>query len=470
MNQHVAACAHFTCRRRHWAALAAIAISLLTVTGTVRGAPVTTVSVATGLNRPVYACSPPGDTSRLFIVEKRGVIKILDLGSGTVLPTPFLDIDTLVVNPTSGQDERGLLGLAFHPNYANNGNLYVNYIDTSSAPGDTVVARYRVQGDPMTSNVANPASALILLTVDQPESNHNGGCMQFGPDGMLYIGLGDGGGFNDQHGTIGNGQNTSTLLGKLLRLNVDIPSPYVPADNPFVGAGPPLDEIWALGLRNPWRFSFDALTDDFYLADVGQNTWEEVNYIPAGSGGGQNYGWRCMEGNACFISPSGPDCVCNGQNLTYPIHVYNHSNSRCSITGGYVYRGSVIPGENGNYFYGDFCTGEIWSFRVVNGAATGNTLRLTHSALTSFGQGGDGELYVVTGTSTAGGVVRRIVPLHNNPADINADGSIDQADADLLTQALLGVDLGDPALMNRADVNGDGTHDGEDIQAWLDAM
>lgn len=443
---------------------------LLVAVGTVRGAPVTTVTVASGLNRPVYVCAPPGDTSRLFIVEKRGVIKILDLTTGTVLATPFLDIDALVVNPTSGQDERGLLGLAFHPDYTNNGNFYVNYIDTSSSPGDTVVARYRVMGDPATSNVANPASALILLTVDQPESNHNGGCMQFGSDGMLYIGLGDGGGANDQHGTIGNGQNTSTLLGKLLRLNVDIPSPYVPADNPFVGAGPPLDEIWALGLRNPWRFSFDSLTDDLYLADVGQNIWEEVNYIPAGAGGGQNYGWRCMEGNACFISPSGPDCVCNGQNLTYPIHVYNHSNNRCSITGGYVYRGAVIPGEYGNYFYGDFCTGEIWSFRVVNGAATGNSLRLTHAALTSFGEGGDGELYVVTGITTSNGVVRRIVPLHNHPADINADGSIDQADADLLTQALLGFDLGDPALMNRSDVNSDGEHDGLDIQAWLDAM
>jgi len=430
---------------------------------------ITTATIATGLNRPVYATAAPGLPNHLFVVEKRGVIKVIDLTTNTVLATPFLDINAVVVNPTSGNDERGLLGLAFHPDYATNRLFYVDYVNNSS---NTVIALYKADAGGIT---ANPATATIMKTIIQPQTNHNGGCLQFGPDGMLYIGMGDGGGGGDQHGTIGNGQNLGTLLGKILRLDVNIASPFVPADNPFVGPGDPLDEIWAFGVRNPWRFSFDRATGDLYIADVGQGSWEEVDFAPSTSTGGENYGWRCMEGNACFTSPSGPNCTCNGPNLTDPVFVYSHGGApfRCSIDGGYVYRGLNIPGENGNYFYGDFCSGQIWSFKIVGGAATGNTQRFGFGSafdLTSFGEDTQGELYLVSGIGTTNGTIRKIVPTNDAPADINADGSIDLIDADILVDVLLDVDVGDPALVHRADVSGDGAVNGLDIQAWIDQI
>jgi len=438
-----------------------------------------TVTVASGLNRAVYVCSPPGDASRLFIVERRGVIKILDLTTNTVLPTPFLDIDSLVVNfAASSGDERGLLGMAFHPQYESNGYFYVNYINTSASPGDTIIARYtRSAGDP---NVADPASAVILKTIDQPQINHNGGCMQFGPDEKLYIGQGDGGNANDvgtgHNTTMGNGQYKGTLLGKMLRLDVDIPSPYIPADNPFVNEAGSLGEIWAFGFRNPWRWSFDRLTGDLYIGDVGQNIWEEVDYVPAGTGAGRNFGWRCMEGLSCFTSPSGSECTCGGANLTNPVLVYQHASSNICVTGGYVYRGTRIPGENGNYFYGDYNSGRVWSFVISGGAAVGNTQRFgttTFSGLVSFGEDANGELYMVTGpqqnTITNGGLVLKIVPACDTAGDINADCVKNIADAAILVDALLGVPQADPALTARSDVNHDGRVDGNDIQAWIAA-
>lgn len=439
--------------------------------------------IVSGLNRAVDLAVPPGDTQRLFVAERRGVIKIIDLTSNTVLATPFLDIDSLVVNfNAAGGDERGLLGFCFHPEYASNGYFYVYYIDNSTAPGDSVVARYQVSDDP---NVANPASALILKTIDQPggssSTNHKGGALKFGPDGKLYLGLGDGGLQNDTgtgHNAIGNGQFKGTLLGKILRLDVDIPAPYIPSDNPFVSDPNALDEIWMFGLRNPFRFSFDSLTGDMYIGDVGQGTWEEIDFIPAGTGAGRNLGWRCMEGNACFNSPSGTECTCGGANLTMPVHVYSHvsgSTGGFSVTGGIVYRGTQLPGEYGKYFFADYVNGNTWSFTMNGGVATGLANRLaTQTTIVTFCADGNGEMYIVTGsqqtTATTAGVVRKIVTTCNTVGDLNADCVRNAADAQILADVLLGVLTNDPAMINRCDVNGDGQQDGLDIQAWINAL
>ncbi|MCZ6699281.1 MAG: PQQ-dependent sugar dehydrogenase, partial [Planctomycetota bacterium] len=266
-------------------------------------APMGTVRVASGLNRPIFAIAPPGDTGRLFFVEQRGVIRILDLSTNTVLPAAFLNIDSLVPN-ISGNDERGLLGLAFHPDYANNGHFFVNYTNNSS---DTIIARYTVAGDPATSNTADAGSAVQVLFIDQPFPNHNGGWIGFGPnDGELYIATGDGGSACDP------GQRsqdiTNQLLGKMLRINVDILPYTIPVNNPFVGVTGD-DEIWAYGLRNPYRSSFDRVTGDLWIGDVGQNAREEIDFQPNTSTGGENYGWDCREGNSCAntVSPQ-----CNG--------------------------------------------------------------------------------------------------------------------------------------------------------------
>ncbi|MCX8072877.1 MAG: PQQ-dependent sugar dehydrogenase [Candidatus Binatia bacterium] len=352
--------------------------------------------IASGLSRPLLLTAPPRDVSRLFIVEKTGRIRILKWGA--LLPTPFLDISALV----SSGSEQGLLGLAFHPQYADNGRFFINYTDTA---GNTVVAEYRVSSNP---DIADPTPVQVILQVSQPYANHNGGHLAFGPDGYLYIGLGDGGSAGDPQG---NGQNPATLLGKMLRIDVDHAAPYaVPPTNPFVGAGPPLDEIWALGLRNPWRYSFDRITGDLYIADVGQNRFEEINFQPASSPGGENYGWNIVEGNAhCF--PSGSTCDQTG--LTQPIHEYDHSQG-CSVTGGYVYRGCKMPDLRGRYFYADFCTAFVRSFRVVSGVATDHqdhTAELESSGVSidqvaSFGEDARGELYI----ADLGGEVFKIVP------------------------------------------------------------
>ncbi len=355
--------------------------------------------VVSGLSSPVYLTHAGDGSGRLFIVEQAGRIRIHD--GAQLLPTPFLDINGLV----SCCNERGLLGLAFHPQYTSNGFFYVNYTDNA---GDTVVARYTVSGNP---NVADPGSAMVVLTVDQPFANHNGGQIEFGPDGYLYIGMGDGGSGGDPQN---NGQTITTLLGKMLRIDVDAAPPYgIPPDNPYVGiAG--RDEIWATGLRNPWRFSFDLLTGDMFIGDVGQNRREEIDFQPASSTGCENYGWRLMEGSLCFNPSSncspGQPTGCNPTGaLELPILEYAHQNNPCdSVTGGYRYRGTQVPSLDGWYLYGDYCYGAIWgAFEPVGegaGAPTAWVSKQLYDApffLSSFGQDEDGELYVLDVGGTA---------------------------------------------------------------------
>jgi glucose/arabinose dehydrogenase len=296
--------------------------------------------------------------------------------------------------------ERGLLGLAFHPNYAANGFFYVNY--TRQSDGATVIARYqRSANDP---NIADPGSAVILLTVAQPFANHNGGQLRFGPDGYLYIALGDGGSANDP----GNrAQNLSTPLGKMLRIDVNNGSPYgIPPNNPFLNDGNPdtLAEIWAYGLRHPWRFSFDRLTGDLFIADVGQSAREEINFQPAGTGAGANYGWRVMEGTLCTDLGGGPACF--DPSFTVPVLEYDHGLG-CSVTGGHRYRGSVYPSLTGQFLYGDFCSGRIWgATQNANGTWTTTQLLLSGFNISTFGEDAAGEVYVAAYNT---GVIYRIV-------------------------------------------------------------
>lgn len=331
---------------------------------------------------------------RLFIVQKSGVVRIFQ--DGVVLPTPFMDISDVVRD--SG--EQGLLGLAFDPDYATNGFLYVNYVgndlDGSGSSSSTRIAAFEVSADP---NVVDVDSGNVLLTVAQPASNHNGGQVVFGPDGMLYISLGDGGGANDQ---FGHGQNTESLLATLLRLEVSGPDqPYaIPADNPFAGNVPGfLPEIWAYGLRNPWRVSFDSVTGELYIADVGQNSFEEVNVQPADSSGGENYGWPIKEGFDCFTAQTE---LCEDPSLTDPVFDYGRSLGQ-SITGGYVYRGSNFPALQGFYIVADFSTSNFWLLKR-DGAAVwqSNLTDFTVDGfpfspnITGFGQDSQGEVYVCT--------------------------------------------------------------------------
>jgi glucose/arabinose dehydrogenase len=345
--------------------------------------------VASGLSAPLYVTQSPRDTARLFVAEQVGRIKVIR--NGTLLATPFLDITRLVSFP----GERGLLSVAFHPNYANNGQFFVYYTDLSS---DIQVVRYKVSADP---DVADPGSALAILSVSHPTTtDHYGGLLKFGPDGFLYIGTGDGGTGG------GNGQNTTTLLGKILRIDVNAGSPYVvPANNPFVGLPPARPEIWAYGLRNPWRFSFDRVTRDLYIADVGENFREEVDFQLSTSGGGENYGWNIMEGTLCFNPPTG----CSQTGRVLPVYEYDHGQG-CSITGGYVYRGSRLPTLAGHYFYADYCRGWVRSFRYVGGAVTNQRDYTpefgTLGNVTSFGEDTRGELYI----TTQAGSVYRIAP------------------------------------------------------------
>jgi glucose/arabinose dehydrogenase len=345
--------------------------------------------VVSGLSVPV-AIAHAGD-SRLFIVQQNGRIRISPAPQ-QLLPQPFLDVSSLI--STGG--ERGLLGLAFHPRYAENGFFYVNYTDTS---GDTKVVRYtRSAADP---NRADPNSARIILEVDQPFANHNGGQLQFGPDGYLYIGLGDGGSGGDPDN---RAQNLSQLLGKMLRIDVDGAAPYaIPPSNPFVGRPGVRAEIWASGLRNPWRFSFDRNFGDLWIADVGQGEWEEVSFQPRTSIGGENYGWRRMEGTHCFQ----PATNCNDGTLVLPVIEYDHSAGACSVTGGYVYRGTRSRRLNDMYIYADFCNGRIMGAR--RDAGGGLVSRLLFDApfqVSTFGEDVNGELYVA---SYGSGEIFRIV-------------------------------------------------------------
>jgi glucose/arabinose dehydrogenase len=329
------------------------------------------VEVARGLDRPLCVTAPAGD-SRLFVVEQGGRVKIVQ--AGRVLARPFIDLSDRI----SAGGERGLLSIAFHPAYAKNGFFFVNY---TNRRGDTRVERYQVTRDP---DVADPASAKLVLAVDQPYVNHNGGHVLFGPDGHLYVGMGDGGAGGDPHG---NGQNPRALLGKLLRIDVDAPDPR--------------PEIWAIGLRNPWRFAFDAPSGLLYIADVGQDKWEEVDVAPLAQRG-LNYGWNIMEGKHEYAR--------RGRSiagLVAPIVEYGHGDG-CSITGGFVYRGSAMPDLAGTYFFSDYCDGWIRSFRMRDGRALERRewRGLDAGSVTSFGLDSAGEMYL----TTQDGILRKFVP------------------------------------------------------------
>jgi glucose/arabinose dehydrogenase len=409
--------------------------------------------LATGNGGPLFITAPPGDANRIFIVMQNGVIRELLRGDAPTASTVFMDIVSRV---GSVGNEQGLLGLAFSPSFALDGYFYVNY---TRLDGDTIVSRFRTtDGTPKTNG--DPASETILFRIHQPESNHNGGWIAFGPDGFLYIGQGDGGGGGDVHGTCGNGQNLGVLLGKILRIDptgttgtprdcgLDAALYTIPTGNPFTdgpGAGN-CDEIWAYGLRNPWRDSFDTSTGDFYIADVGQGCWEEIDRAPSASHGGENYGWRNFEGLHCYNasqgcsatnSPAGcaPACsdpapsgdpVPNGTQL--PIWNYSSATAtECAITGGYVYRGCRMPNMRGKYFYGDYCAGMLLSLDIVGGAATNpqnwNSQvgpALTNN-LTSFGTDAQGEIYMA---ARNGFVYMLLPPLQN--FEVSGDGAADQ--------------------------------------------
>src|SRR5512143_1232668 len=317
------------------------------------GATVTSELVTDGLALPVFAGAPRLDPHRLFVVEQAGTIRIIK--DGALLDTPFLDIHERV----SCCGERGLLSIAFHPDYEHNRRFFVDYTNTA---GDTVIARYTVGSDP---DRADPDSEQILLTIHQPFENHNGGLVAFAPDGTLFVGMGDGGSQDDPNG---NGQNDQTLLAKMLRLDVDVdvaPFYRVPPDNPRAAEGAPLGLIWAKGVRNPWRYAFDRLTGDLYIADVGQDRREEIDFLPAGSPGGSNFGWDIFEGNICHEPPQG--CPEQVAPFTPPILDYPHLQGACSITGGYVYRGCALPDLRGQYFFSDYCKPFIKSFTLQDG-------------------------------------------------------------------------------------------------------
>ena len=366
------------------------------------------VLIADGYKKPVFITSYPNNAKLLYIVEQAGLIKLIN--DGKKLSRPFFDINKRVVNPNRPGDERGLLGFAFHPNHTNNGKFYINYMDND---GNTIVSEFSTNSELR----ANHKSERIILKLKQPYGNHNGGDIQFGPDGYLYISIGDGGKAGDP---LNAGQDLSSLFGKIIRIDIE-QKPYgIPKSNPFFGQKDKREEIWAWGLRNVWRFSFDKQTGDKYLADVGQNKWEEVNFEPASSKGGLNYGWRIMEANHCYD----PKENCPTEGLIKPIIEYpNDANhpafafriieelsfsetdvEGCSVTGGYVYRGQKIKSMQGQYIFGDYCSGNIWTLRVVNGKAINFKNRTEEinigggeftTYISSFGQDSDGEIYII---------------------------------------------------------------------------
>jgi glucose/arabinose dehydrogenase len=342
--------------------------------------------VTSNLQNPTDMTHAGNDSGWLFIAEKIGRVRIVR--DGQLLDAPYLDITDRV---GSSGSEQGLLGITFHPDYDNNGFMYVDYTDRN---GDTVISRFTVTGDP---EIADADSELVLITQDQPAANHNGGQVAFGPDGYLYIAFGDGGGAGD---SFGNGQNGQSILAKILRIDVDNGTPYsIPSDNPFANDSQFRGETWAYGLRNPWRFSFDRLTGELIIADVGQGTYEEVNTAPPGQGG-QNYGWPIMEGLHCYSG------TCDPSAFTLPVIEYDHSQG-CSITGGYVYRGAQFPVLNGVYFFGDYCSGIMWGLSRTNGGEWDVAKLLeTGIQLSSFGQDEAGELYVM---DLGGGTLYQIV-------------------------------------------------------------
>jgi glucose/arabinose dehydrogenase len=343
------------------------------------------VEVAAGLASPVVITHAGDGSDRLFIVEKAGRIRIVE--DGALLPAPFLDIDPVV---NSSGFEQGLLGLAFDPDYATNGDFFVYYTRADNA---TVVAHYNA--DPPSGNTAG-TTGTVLWTQAQPQSNHNGGQLAFGPDGLLYIAVGDGGIQGDPND---NSQNLNTHLGKILRIAVNGPDPYtIPFNNPFVGDPSALDEIWQSGLRNPWRFSFDRASGDLFIGDVGFGSKEEINLAPASSVGGENWGWRCYEGdqphNTTGCGPIGT--------YDFPILVYTHTLGRCSVTGGYRYRGSRAPGLQGTYLFGDWCSGDVWAgiYDATNDSWSAVELSFPQDlgGLTTFGEDEGGNVHLAAGT------------------------------------------------------------------------
>jgi glucose/arabinose dehydrogenase len=351
--------------------------------------------IASGLSDPIGVTNAGDGSDRLFVVQRGGQVRVID-ADGTLRAAPFVDISGRII----AGGEQGLLGLAFHPNFAANGRLFVDY--TRAGDGATVISELTASAD---RGSANPASERILLTISQPFANHNGGQIAFGPNGYLYIGMGDGGSGGDPQG---NGQNRQALLGKILRLDVDgahaAGKEYaIPNNNPYaaggISPGAGLPEIWAYGVRNPWRFSFDRGTGDLYIGDVGQGSWEEVDRQSAGSRGGENYGWNAFEGRHCFSN-------CSGVTYVPPIVEYGHALG-CSITGGYVYRGSRQPALKGFYLFGDYCSGTIWTVPAAAGNQTPKAVSSTGLLISSFGQGEDGEIYLVD--LGAGGLYRVVI-------------------------------------------------------------
>lgn len=348
------------------------------------------VEVAKGFRSPTFMCCDPGNAERWFILQKEGRLRFME--SGVIREQDFIDLSEQV----STSSEQGLLGMAFHPKFPEKPQVFLNY---TNLDGATCVSRFTVDTEKW---IADPSSEAILITIEQPWANHNGGMIAFSPkDGYLYIGMGDGGAGGDPNGAGQDGQN---LLGKILRIDIDVEgdAPYgIPRDNPFIGNDDFRDEIWAYGVRNPWRFCFDPLNGDMYIGDVGQNAWEEISYQPGSSKGGENYGWKIMEANHKF-DKNPPEAVTD---LVAPIHEYSQGGKagHCSVTGGYIYRGTAIPGLEGVYFYGDYCSGGVGSFRVVDGKQVG---RVNHSdnfnvnrklaTLVSFGVDAAGELYLLT--------------------------------------------------------------------------
>ena len=341
------------------------------------------VEVVSGLENPLLVTNAGDGSGRLFVVEQTGSIWVIQ--DGQLSEQPFLDVSSLLSSDVfrGGYTERGLLGLAFHPDYENNGLFFIDHTDVN---GNSVVARYEVSADD--PNIADPSSAVTILTQQQPFENHNGGNLAFGPDGYLYIAFGDGGSQGDPQG---NAQNTNTWLGKILRIDVNADTYTVPDTNPFVGQADSKPEIWAYGLRNPWRFTFDRETGDLYIADVGGDITEEVNFQPAASAGGENYGWRVWEGNDQLTQEQ-----TNGEAVA-PVATYSHSDG-CSITGGYVYRGEQLPALQGVYFFGDYCNGRIWTL-YQDDAGQWLTERSSWTpgefVISSFGEDEAGELYLV---------------------------------------------------------------------------
>jgi glucose/arabinose dehydrogenase len=360
------------------------------------------VPVVSGLSLPTSITHAGDGSNRIFVTEKVGRIRIIK--NGVLQATPFLDISARV---NSAGSEQGLLSVAFPPNYASKKYFYVYYTDKNGI-GDTMVSRFHLTNNP---DIADPNSEEIILTQTQPETNHNGGQLQFGRDGFLYIGLGDGGGGGDPHGTFGNAQNPATLLGKILRIDTEPHSTQpgigatgaftyyfpvvargsnsfnysIPITNPYASTAGYRGEIWALGLRNPWRFSFDRATGDLYIGDVGQNAWEEIDFQPASSHGGENYGWRCYEGNHAYNTTG---CAPQSSYVA-PIAEYDHSQG-CSVTGGYVYRGATYATMQGVYFFADFCNGKVWGYQSGSSAV----LATAPSSVSTFGEDQAGELYL----------------------------------------------------------------------------